>query len=81
MKLLKNHLNTVFVFIKFSKYFREYIRMVNQDYKNRNIEKKYLENVRNKQFWKVTNSLFELEKDFIGLNGRALKDRKNIKEG
>ena len=55
--------------------------MVNQDYKNRNIEKKYLENVRNKQFWKGTNSLFELEKDFIGLNGRALKDRKNIKEG
>ena len=43
------------------------------------MRKKYLENVRNKQFLKVTNSLFELEKDLVGLNGRALKDRKKNK--
>ena len=35
--------------------------------------------MRNKQFLKVTNSLFELEKDLVGLNGRALKDRKKNK--
>ena len=51
----------------FSKNFRENIRMQNQDYTEKNIEKKYLENMHNYQFLKVKNSLLELENDFIGL--------------
>ena len=70
MKLTKNHLSTkVSISINFSKYFLEYIRM-------RNIEVKYLENMRDYQFLKVKNSLLELEKDVKELRGRELKDRK-----
>ena len=43
----KNHLNTVFAFINFSKHSREYIGMKKQDYKDENIERKYLENMKN----------------------------------
>ena len=49
--------------------------MDNLDYKNENIERKYLENMRNNQFLKVKNSLLELEKDFTEWKDRELKDR------
>ena len=51
--------------------------MQNQDYTEKNIEKKYLENMHNYQFLKVKNSLLELENDFIGLKDRELKDKIN----
>ena len=60
----------------FSKGSCEYIRMENLDYENKNIERRYLENMRNYQLLKIKNSLLELEKDFIGLKNRELKDRK-----
>ena len=60
----------------FSKVSCEYIRMENLDYENKNIERRYLENTRNYQLLKIKNSLLELEKDFIGLMNRELKDRK-----
>ena len=43
--------------------------MENFDYKNENIERKYLNNMQNNRFLKVKNSLLELEKDF-----KELKD-------
>ena len=49
--------------------------MENQEYKNENIERKYLKNKQKDQFLKVKNSLLELEKDFIELKDRELKDR------
>ena len=56
--------------------------MENPNYKNKNIEKKYLNNMQKSQFLKVKNNLVELEKRFIGLIDRELKDRevKNKKE-
>ena len=42
--------------------------MENLNYKNDNIERKYLHKMQENQFLKVTNSLLELEKDFIELN-------------
>ena len=49
--------------------------MENPNYKNENSETKYLNNMRKDQFLKVKNSLLELEKDFIELKDRKLKDR------
>ena len=49
--------------------------MENSNYKNENIEKKYLNNTRKNKFLKVNNSLLELEKDFIELKEREVKDR------
>ena len=49
--------------------------MENLNYKNENIERKYLKNKRKNQFLKVNNSLLELGKDFIELKDRSLKDR------
>ena len=43
--------------------------MENQDYKNENIERKYLKNMQNNQFSKVKNSLLELETDFMRIEG------------
>ena len=51
------------------------MRMENPSYKNKNIESKYLNNVRNNQFWKVKNSLLELEKYNIELKDKEFKDR------
>ena len=51
------------------------MRMENPSYKNKNIESKYLNNVRKNQFLKVKNSLLELEKYNIELKDRELKDR------
>ena len=49
--------------------------MENLDYKNEDIERKYLKNMQRKQFLKVKNSLLNLEKDFMELRDRELKDR------
>ena len=38
----------------------EYIRVENRDNKNKNNERKYLENMQNYQFLKVKNSILEL---------------------
>ena len=53
----------------------EYIKTENRNYKNENIEGKYLNNIEKKQFLKVKNSILVLEKDFTGLKDRELKDR------
>ena len=50
--------------------------MENQDNKNEDNEKKYLEKMRNNQFLKVKNNLLELEKYFMELKDTELKDRK-----
>ena len=49
--------------------------MENPDYKNEKIELKYLTEIRENQFLKVKNSLLELEKGFIELKDKELKDR------
>ena len=49
--------------------------MKNPNYKNENIERKYLKNMRKNRLLKVKNSLLELEKDFIELKDIELKDR------
>ena len=51
------------------------MRMENPSYKNKNMESKYLNNVRNNQFLKVKNSLLELEKYNIELKDKEFKDR------
>ena len=76
MKSIEYVLNIIFsVFKNFSKNCREYIRTENPDYKNENIEMKYLNEIRENQFLKVKNSLLELEKGFIELKDKELKDR------
>ena len=49
--------------------------MENPNYKNENIERKFLKIIRKNQFLKVKNSLLELEKDFVELKDIELKDR------
>ena len=49
--------------------------MENWNYKNENIERKYLNIIWKNQFLKVKNSLLKLEKDFIELKDIELKDR------
>ena len=49
--------------------------MENPNFKNENIEIKYLNNMRKNQFLKVKNSLLGLEKDSIELKKRQLKYR------
>ena len=49
--------------------------MENLNYKNENIERKFLKKMRKNQFLKVKNSLLELEKDFKELRDQELKDR------
>ena len=49
--------------------------MENSNYKNENIETKYLNNMRKNQSFKVKNSILELETDFIELKNRELKNR------
>ena len=44
--------------------------MKNPSYKNKNIERKYLNNMGKNLFLKVKNSLLELGKDFIELRDR-----------
>ena len=52
--------------------------MKNVNYKNENIERKYLKDMRKNQFLKVKNSLLELEKDFIELKDREVKIKRQI---
>ena len=60
-------MNTLFFgFINFSKHFCEYIRKENKDYKNKDIGRKYLQNMRNSQILKVKNSLLKLQIFFYG---------------
>ena len=55
--------------------------MENWNYKNENIERKYLKIVIKNHFLKAKNSLFKLEKDFVELKDTELKDREtNIKK-
>ena len=49
------------------------------NYKDRNMERKYLKMWEN-QFLKVRNSLLELEKDFIELKDIEVKIKREIKE-
>ena len=49
--------------------------MENPNYKNQNIERKFLKFIQKNQFLKVKNSILELGKDFIELKDRDLKDR------
>ena len=49
--------------------------MENSDYKNENIERKYLKYMQKKKFFlKINNSLVELEKGFAKLKGKELKN-------
>ena len=49
--------------------------MENLDYKNKKFDRKYLKNRQNNQFLKVKNSLLELEKFFMEVKHRKLKNR------
>ena len=49
--------------------------MKNPNCKNENIKRKYLKEMWENQFLKVKNSLLELQKSFIELKDRCLKDR------
>ena len=48
--------------------------MENSIYENENIERKCLKNIWKNQFLKVKNNVLELEKDFIELKDRELKE-------
>ena len=50
--------------------------MVNQDYKNENIETIYLKDMENNQLLRIKNSLLELEKYFLELKDIKLKNTK-----
>ena len=64
-------LNIIFLFQRFLFWnFRENIRMEYANFKNENIEKKYLNNMQKSRFLKVKNSLLELKKAFIELKDR-----------
>ena len=59
--------------------------MENLNYKNKNIERKYLKNMQKHQFSMVWNNLLELDKDFLELedtelNGREVKIKREIEE-
>ena len=55
--------------------------MENFNYKNKNIQTKYLNNMRKNHFLKVKNSLLELKKDFIELNYRIERQRSKNQMG
>ena len=54
--------------------------MENPSYKNEDIERKYLNNMRKNKFLKVMNSLLKLEKDFIELKDREVQIKREIEE-
>ena len=54
--------------------------MKNPNYKNKNTERKYLNNMQKNQFLKVKNSLLELENDFIELKDKEVKIKREIEE-
>ena len=45
------------------------------NYKKENIERKYLNEMQESQLLKIKNSLLELEKAFVKLKDKELKDR------
>ena len=47
--------------------------MENENYKNKNIDGKYLNNMQKKQFLKIKNSLLELEKIFYRIVRQGIK--------
>ena len=49
--------------------------MENVNYKNENIDRKYLKYMQKNQFLKIDDNVLELEKNFVELKGRELKDR------
>ena len=49
--------------------------MENPNYKNENIDRKYLKIMRKNQLFKGKTQILELEKDFIDLKDIELKDR------
>ena len=49
--------------------------MENLNYKNENIERKCLKYMQKNQFLKIDDNVLELEKKFVELKGRELKDR------
>ena len=54
--------------------------MKNPNYKNENIDRKYLNNMRRNQFLKIKNGLLELEKGFIELKDRELRIKREIEK-
>ena len=69
-----------FLFLKNLKCFCYNVRMEKPNYKNKNIEIKFLKIMRTNQFLMGKDSLLELEKKSIELKDRELKDREvNIK--
>ena len=54
--------------------------MENRNYKNENIERKYLKIVIKNHFLKAKNSLFKLEKDFVELKDREINIKKETEE-
>ena len=82
LKIAWNHLNSVKITwnIIFLEFFYEYIRIENLNYKSKNLERKYLNNMWNNQLVKVKINLLELGNNYIQLKDGALKDREiNIK--
>ena len=49
--------------------------MENLNYKNKNIERKYLNRMKENKFLKIKHSLLELEKDFIEWKDTESKER------
>ena len=49
--------------------------MENLDYKNDDIQRKYLKNMQSNQFVMIKNSLLELDKYFLEFKDRELRDR------
>ena len=64
-----------FFFKNVSKSFFQYIRMESTNHKIENIKRIDLNNTWTNHFFKVKNSLLELEKGFIELKDREPKDR------
>ena len=51
--------------------------MENLNYKNENIERKYLKNVQKNKFLKVKNNLLELNKDFYRTERQKIETQKS----
>ena len=69
-----------FGFQKICSFFRECMRMKNPSYKNENIEREYLSNIRKNKSLKIKNNLLNLQKKFIELKDREVKISRDIEE-
>ena len=56
------------------------MRMKNPSYKNENIEREYLSNIRKNKSLKIKNNLLILQKKFIELKDREVKISRDIEE-